>query len=465
MIKEKFRKKSFLIVGLGISGISLHNFLKNQKIKVLSWDDNELARKKAKNKGISITQIESIDYSNIDFIVFSPGVASNKPNEHPIVKKSKKFNCLIISDLDLIYFLNYNYIKIGITGTNGKSTTTSCVNHICNMSQQFSLACGNIGKPFSSLKFDRKIENLIVEASSYQLERLKYARFNISLLLNISKDHLERHKNMKNYINAKLNIFKKQEQNDFAIISIDNYYTRKIVKDFKMNFKSNLIQVSCKKILKNGLSVVEKENKLIIQNNISNQSFMINKNDLKGLDGNHNLENIIATYAICHLLKISDVSFKKYLKTFKGLAHRFEYVATFGKIMIFNDSKATNVESSKVALSNLKNIFWILGGRPKSGGINGIEKYLHQVKMAFIFGEAKDNFSDNLKKHIKLEKFKKLRPAFEKAINIAKEKDEEINILFSPACSSFDQFKNFEERGNYFKKIVKLSLKTLLKNE
>tara|TARA_E500000178_G_C17037867_1_gene764472 strand:+ start:8964 stop:10343 length:1380 start_codon:yes stop_codon:yes gene_type:complete len=459
MIKKKFQKKTFLIIGLGTSGISIYKFLEKQKIKVLCWDDNEEVRRKANIIRILTTEIKKIDFSRIDFIVLSPGISSHVPNEHEAVKKSKKFNCEIISDLDFINFYKSNYTKIGITGTNGKSTTTSCVTHICNNSNKNSVACGNIGKPFTSLKFEKKIKNLVVEASSFQLERLKYTSFNISVLLNISKDHLERHKSMKNYINAKSQIFKNQKKTDFAIISIDNPHTRKIADNFNKNFKSNLIKVSSKKILINGLSITNTDKNIMINNGIENQSFIIKKSNLKSLDGNHNLENIIATYAVCYLLNISNDNFLKHIASFKGLAHRFERIAKLDKILIFNDSKATNLESTKVALSNLKNIFWILGGRAKTGGITGIEKYLKQVKMGFIFGEAKDIFSRQLKKHIKLEKFQDLKLAFERALTIAKKRDEEINILFSPACSSFDQFKNFEERGDYFKLIVKNNLR------
>ena len=156
MIKKKFKKKSFLIIGLGISGISIYKFLEKQKIKVFSWDDNEEVRRKANTIKILTTEIKKIDFSTIDFVVLSPGISSEVPNEHEAVRNSKKFNCEIISDLDFINFSKSSYTKIGITGTNGKSTTTSCITHICNNSDKNSVACGNIGKPFTSLKFEKK---------------------------------------------------------------------------------------------------------------------------------------------------------------------------------------------------------------------------------------------------------------------------------------------------------------------
>ena len=444
-------KKKIFIVGLGISGLSLAIKLKKENIDYYCWDDRERIRISCLKKKLNLISPDKVDFHKIDLLVLSPGIS----NDHKTVSLAKKYQCEIISDIELIKFISNEVFLIGITGTNGKSTTTKLVEYALKENKKNSFSAGNIGIPISKLKLKQHILTyLIVEASSFQLERIIELKFNISVLLNISNDHIDRHKNIGNYIAAKSNIFKNQSGNDFSIICIDDSKTKKLAQNFSKNFNSKLITISSKNSNNCDFFIELKNDMVVITDKKKNTIFRFNKNYCI-LKGKHNLPNILACFVICELLQIKKQVFLENLKKFKGLEHRFEYFKKYKNIEFYNDSKSTNVESSKVALESLDNIFWIVGGRKKPGGLEGIHNSLGKVLKAFIFGESKKDFNQYLSNYLDTETFETLDTAVEKAISIALEKKLTINILLSPASASFDQFKNFEQRGVYFKKIVK----------
>ena len=444
-------KKKIFIVGLGISGLSLAKKFKKEKIDYFCWDDNKSIRKSCLKKKLNLISPDKIDFNKIDFLILSPGIS----NDHKTVSLAKKYQCEIISDIEMVKFISNDVFLIGITGTNGKSTTTKLIEHTIKQSKKNSFSAGNIGVPISNLKLKHNLLTyLIVEASSFQLERITDLRFNISVLLNITNDHIDRHKNISNYIAAKSNIFKNQSDNDFSIICIDDPITKKLAKDFSKNSNSKLITIGSKNSKNCDFFIELKKDMLVITDIKKNTIFRFNKNYCI-LRGKHNLPNILTCFVISELLKIDKHIFLESLKTFKGLEHRFEYFKKYKNIEFYNDSKSTNVESSKMALQSLDNIFWIVGGRKKPGGLDGIQNSLGNVLKAFIFGECKKDFDKYLSNYLDTETFETLDSALRKAILIALEKKKSINILLSPASASFDQFKNFEQRGVYFKKIVK----------
>ena len=447
-------KKKIYIVGLGVSGISLASRLKKSNLNPICWDDDIKKQSKYKKMGLNIKEPKKVNFKAIDFLVLSSGINHIPPNAHISSILAKKSGCSIISDIELLYYLDSDLFLIGITGTNGKSTTTKCIEHILNNSKFNSFACGNIGKPFSDLILKKKKNYLIVEASSYQLERIKKLKFDISLLLNITSDHLERHKNTQNYVNAKLKIFENQTSNDYAIISVDDNNSVKLSSNFNKKFNSKLIKISTKKELKDGIFLIDLRKNIKIIDNIHKVSFSIRKIELKGLIGIHNFQNILASYTICKILGISEKVFIENIKKFKGLEHRLENFMNYKNISFYNDSKATNTISTCYALSSLKNIYWIVGGRAKSNGLKGIEGSLKFVKKTFIFGEAAKNFSKYLNSYVKTKTFHTMEEAIDESLKLAKKEKIKINILLSPACASFDQFESFEDRGNFFKKII-----------
>ncbi len=449
-------KKSFFVFGLGISGLSTALFLKKRSQSIFCWDDNPKKRNNAKQKKLDVNNYNSVDFSKIDFVITSPIINHRLRDVSPIIKKAKKNKVEIISDLELMEIFNVRNVKIGVTGTNGKSTTTKFIQSSLLSKTQSIFACGNIGLPIADvIKKCDSSDIFVVEASSFQLDKICSLKFDISILLNISKDHLDWHGSLNNYKNSKLNIFKNQDKNCFSVICIDDNNCKKIADNFNKKFSSRLIKVSTKQKIKDGIYLEYQKKGIIIVNKLSNEKIFFNYNLLMFTKVKHNFENFLVTYAVNFLLKKNEKQFKKSLKKIVGLEHRLEFIGTFRNIFFYNDSKATNIESSRNAINSFENIYWILGGRKKLGGLKGIDQSLKNIKYAFSFGESGNEFNEYLiKKGVKSVYFSKLENVLLTAVKKALKEKIKINIIFSPACSSFDQYKNFEHRGNEFKNLV-----------
>ena len=456
---RKFNSEIF-ILGMGISGMSLAKYLIKKKIPVTCWDDNPEKRKVTDSLKIKIDNMTSETLKYCNYLVLSPGINHQKNRPHEGVKIAKSLNIKIVTDLEFLNILNIKNQLIGITGTNGKSTTTHFISQILSYKNfRESKCCGNIGIPFTDIKINKKTL-LVIEASSFQLAKIDKLIFDHAFLLNISKDHIEWHGTFKKYVDSKLNIFKNQTKNSFAVICIDDIYCSRIARNFKNNFKSKLILISCKYTENVDIYLKTENNKIIIVNNISKESIEISIDQLSFLKAQHNFQNLLAAYASSFLLNQKTEDFLGSLKNIRTLQHRIEFSGTFRNIEFYNDSKSTNVNSAKIAIKSLKNIFWILGGREKKGGLNGLEKNLGNILKAYVYGECSKNFKKFLDRNsvICLE-FKTLRDSFNQAFKDAIKQKININILLSPACSSFDQFNNFEDRGKEFKQLVSEKIK------
>ena len=407
--------KKIGIYGLGLTGKSVINFLRKNKFKdYFSWDDKTKKTPHVK---------KFIDKS--DFIVISPGIRlKNSPFKINLLKNKKK----IISDLDLFYLLNKK-IKmktIMITGTNGKSTTCKMIEHLFKKVGIKTITGGNIGKPILSCKIFKKLV-YIIEASSFQLEYSKFVIPNFAIILNISSDHLDWHKTKKNYQNAKFKIFSNQSSKDYALLN-----SKKLILKFK------------KKKIKSKLILIKK-NFLKFENKISNYY----------LNSRTNFENMSFVYSIAKKFKIKDQKFFSAMNSFKGLEHRQELIYKKKNLTIINDSKATSFEATKFALQKYDNIFWILGGLPKKNDKIELGKLRNKIHKIFIIGEHA-NFFKKFLKNVEYSLIKNLSSAVKKSIREAKKLDKKATILLSPSAASYDQYKNFEDRGNKFKKYVKL---------
>jgi UDP-N-acetylmuramoylalanine--D-glutamate ligase len=414
---SNLKELSFLIYGLGKSGISVVKFFKKKNIKKYKiWDDKQ--KKLLKNKR---TKNLKKTLKNVDYIVLSPGISlRDKKN---LVKFEKK----IITDIDFLYLTNKNFKSIVITGTNGKSTTCKLINHLLKQNKfQVSLG-GNIGKPVLDLNI-KKNSYAVIEASSFQLSHSKFIRPDYALLLNITNDHLDWHGNMSNYVNSKMKIFKIQKKSQFAIV---NKNLKKIFK--KRNFISQLITPKEKKYDK-------------IRNKIKNNY----------LKSKINSENMSFVFAISKLLKININRFIAAANSFIGLQHRYEIFLKKKNITFINDSKSTSFESSKNALLNGKNIYWILGGLPKKNDKIVLSKVKKNITKCYIIGKNTNFFKKQIKNKINFSITKNLKKTLVeicKDIRVSKVFDH--TILFSPAAASYDQFKNFEKRGEEFKILSK----------
>ena len=424
-IPSVLTNKSFAIYGLGNTGRSVINFFNKIKFKnYLIWDDNKSIRNLWNlNKHKKKTFFKSIN--SVDYIIISPGINIKKKGiKRELFKNKHK----IITDLDL-FFLIYPKIKsIVVTGTNGKSTTCKIIEHVLKKNNFNVKLGGNIGKPILSLKLNKN-SFLVIEASSFQLAYSKYINPKYALLINITHDHLDWHESMKNYIQSKIKIFSLQKKNSYALLN-----SSKLLKLFKKNhFKAKLKFV---KII----------NYKKIKNKILNRYLNLQAND----------ENVSFVYELSKLLKIKKKSFIKSLKSFKGLDHRHEIFYKKENKTFINDSKATSFEATRFALKNYKNIFWIVGGLPKVGDKFKTDSVTKNVSKAYIIGKNMKTYKNFLRGKVQMKFCRTLNYAvisiFKDIKNIKREK---VVILLSPAAASYDQFKNFEERGYEYKKLIK----------
>ncbi len=418
---KNLKELSFLVYGLGLTGQSIVNFFKKNNInKYQVWDDNiEGLYKNRRTNNLKET------IKNVDFIVLSPGVSLNESKNK---KKLIKFRHKIITDIDLIFLLKKFNKSIVVTGTNGKSTTCKIISHVLRKNKFKVVLGGNIGTPILNLKI-KKDNFLVIEASSFQLAHSKFIRPDYALLLNITNDHINWHGNMKNYIESKFKIFQHQNKSQYAILN----------KKLKFKFKK-------RKLL----------SKLIIPNIKKYFKYKSNLNN-QYLTSDINNENMSFVFSLSKLLKISNKSFFRSLKTFKGLPHRYEIFLQRKNLTFINDSKATSFEASKFALKNTKNIYWILGGLPKKNDRINLNNLKKNIIKSYIIGKNINFFKKQIQNKLNYYVAKNLNKSL---IQIFKDikffNKKENSILFSPAAASFDQFLNFEKRGIKFKKLSKL---------
>ena len=417
---KSIKDNSYAIYGLGLSGNSAFKFLKKKNIKkIFLWDDN-------KNKNKNKINLFKKKLDEVDYIVISPGINIQKTKFKTILLKNKK---KLITDLDLFYMQKMPVKSIVVTGTNGKSTTCKLIQHVLKANKFDAQLGGNIGKPVLDLIIKKK-SIVIIEASSFQLSYSKFLKPTVAAILNISRDHLDWHNTIANYRNSKFKIFSKQDENDIALLN-----SKKLVTLFKK---------------KNYLSKL----KIIKKNSFDNKIKKKITNDY--LTSKPNLENLILTHQISKLFNIKEKIFLEAINNFKGLPHRNEKFLTKKKISFINDSKATSFDSTKHALKNNKNIFWIFGGLPKPRDDFNFLGLKSNIIKSFIIGKKTTYFKKKVAKKIKFKISFNLKNAIRdvfKELLLIREKS--VTVLFSPASASYDQFNNFAERGDQFKKITK----------
>ena len=411
---KNLKELSFLIYGLGETGKSVIKFFERNNIKKYKiWDDKKSYKRK------ETLNLEKT-LNEVNYIVLSPGVSLKiSKNKNKLLKHKDK----IITDIDLVFLLKGFFKSIVVTGTNGKSTTCEILNHLLLKNKYQSLLGGNIGTPILDLQI-KKNSFLIIEASSFQLAHSKFICPDYAILLNITNDHLDWHGTMKNYIDSKFKIFQKQKQNQYSFVN------NKLKSQFK------------KRKMKGKLIVPNLNNYKKLKSNI--------KNSYLSLDINN--ENMSFVYALSKVLGISKKSLINSLKTFKGLPHRYEIFLKSQNCIFINDSKATTFQATKFALENTKNIFWIVGGLPKKKDRFYLKKFKKNILKAYIIGNNISFFKNQLKNKVNFEVLKSLKKSVKKVIKDIKIFNKRNSvILFSPAAASFDQFLNFENRGEKFK--------------
>ena len=424
MFGKTFINKKILIYGLGLSGNSCLEYLcKKNNVKI--FDDNT-SLKKRENKKFFLDKKKILE-RKFDYIVLSPGIDIRK-----CILKKYLFRNLknIITELDIFYLSYPNNIKITITGTNGKSTTCQMLYNIFKLKNLDVRLVGNIGKPPLKEKNIKKNTIFIIEASSYQILYNKYFKTDLAAILNLNVDHLERHKNITQYANAKVKLIYGQEKNKLSFIEKDSLIINNQIQ--KKKIKSKIIKLSYNKAN-------------YFKKKIYNDYLL----------DNNNLNNIHFVYKISKIFKISDYIIFKSLNLFKGLKFRNQIVFNKSKLRIINDSKSTSFSSTNGLLSTYKNIYWIVGGMFKKGDKFVLKRKYHKNIKAYIIGLNKKFFVNQFKNKIKFKYSKHLKKAILTLKNDLKKDQNSKTILFSPAAASFDQFKNFEHRGDYFNSLIK----------
>ena len=427
MIKNKniFLGKKILIYGLGKSGVSSYKFLKN-KADLYLFDDNEKKNIKLKSN-LRLNTLKEISKINFDKIIISPGIDISKCK---LSKTLKKNSSKIYTDLDIFYSF-YKNKSITITGTNGKSTTAQILYEVLEDQKYDVRLIGNIGNPALSEKKITKHTIFVIEASSYQLEYSQIFSSKYAAILNIAPDHIERHKNLKNYITAKFKLLVSQPNNATAFVNKnDSLITKKIDNN---NLNQKIIKIDSKKSNK-------------IYNQIKNEYFL----------SSGNKENLSFVLKILKIFKLNNKILLKTLNKFKGLKYRQQIIFKNKNLTIINDSKSTSFASSENLLKNLNYVYWILGGIPKKSDQFKLSKKHCKNFKAYIFSKHHKEFKKNLKNKIIVKNLKDLKDILNEIfLDIKKKKLEKNIILFSPAGASFDNFKNFEDRGLYFNKLIK----------
>ncbi len=427
------------IYGLGKTGTAAYKALKDKADTIICYDEYLDKQQIATTiKEEDFISLENSKWQGLDKILISPGV----PPSHQIFSLASSCSIPIVSDIDLLFEECSHSNFIAITGTNGKSTTTALISHILSYAGLDYPPGGNIGNPALTLPLNKP--GYVLELSSFQLELLNSFKAKIAVLLNITPDHLDRHKTMETYIKAKESVFMHQDSSCFSIANIDSLPVKNLLAN-KL-FTSTIIPISAKELVTGGVTVLPG----VIYDNISVPlTFSLPAN--KFLLGSHNHENIAASYAACRAARIEPALIIEAINAFTGLPHRMQYIGVMQNIHFYNDSKATNGEAASKSISTLDNIYWLAGGIAKTEGVKAVLPYANKIRKAYLFGQDKQLFAQELDGAVAFQLHTTLAEAFAAACHDATaDLGNNKSVLLAPAASSYDQFKNFEDRGNVF---------------
>lgn len=444
-----FGGKTVYVLGLGITGKGTVLALRQAGVKVAAWDDGEAARKEdwLTREGVDLLAPDAVDWSAIEALVKSPGI----PMHAAAVKAARAARVPVLGDLDLLGRREAGAPEelrarfVGITGSNGKSTTTSLVGHILQSVGYAVAVGGNLGT--AALQLPEVAPNAkgpgfyVLECSSYQLETMAELRFDSAILLNLTPNHLERHGDMAGYLAAKMRIFANSGEDDVKVMGVDQPLLRTAAAD------GTFITVSVE-----GKAEVYVDKAGVLWDGPDKVADLA---PLDNLPGPHNRQNVACAWAaLSHWVEREE--FVAALKTFQPLPHRMERVGSRGKVSFINDSKSTTGDSTARALDGLWNVYWICGGRPKIGGLDACLDHLGTVQAAFTIGEAEEQFSKAIEsRDVPVFKCHTLENAVREAWQAARVSGQEAVVLLSPAAASQDQFKNFEHRGDVFTQLVR----------
>ncbi len=453
-----FEGKRVAVFGLARSGLAAARALLAGGAQAEVWDDGVAARAAAAAEGLNLVDLSSADLGDFAALVLSPGVPLTHPEPHWVVKKAHAAGVEVIGDVELFARTvaaapEHRRPKIcAITGTNGKSTTTALIGHICKGAGRNVQVGGNIGYGVLGLEEMHGGVVYVLELSSYQLDLTSSLKPDAAVLLNITPDHLDRHGGMDGYVTAKKRIFRNQGASDTAIIGVDDCYGQQICTEITAANRRIIRPISAGRAMSRGVYVLQG---LLYDAGGESAVEVADLHGARALLGRHNWQNAAAAYAAAMALGVSSQEAAEGLMSFAGLAHRMQEVARKGQISFVNDSKATNADAARQAMSAYSKFYWIAGGRAKAGGIESLRDLFPRIEKAYLIGESADNFAKTLEGAAPYMVSRDLGRAIESAYADASAEGRRAVILLSPACASFDQFPDFEVRGDAFTAIAR----------
>jgi UDP-N-acetylmuramoylalanine--D-glutamate ligase len=444
-----FSGRKVAILGLARSGRAAAAALRAGGAKVVAWDDSAKIRAES---DIAVRDLAGIDWSEIAALVLSPGIPHSFPQPHPAVVAARAADVPILGDIELLGRAQTRARYVGITGTNGKSTTTALLGHILRSAGQHVEIGGNLGPPALGLEPLDSESTYVLELSSFQLELITALVFDIAILLNITPDHLDRHGDMDGYVAAKKRVFAGQRDGATAIIGVDGPVCRELCSTLQRESQAQIVPISVREAVAGGVYV--ESGFLVDALDISPKRFFTLA-EAPCLPGIHNAQNIAAAYAAARRAGVPPETAVAAIKSFPGLAHRQELVDTIGGVRYINDSKATNADATEKALACYPTIYWIAGGLAKAGGITPLSPYFARLRHVFLIGTATEEFAATLDGKVPYSRCGDLATAVTAAFDrAAGEHVSDPVVLLSPACASYDQFANFEARGDSFRELV-----------
>ncbi len=454
----EFKGRDVAVFGLARTGLAAARALAAGGARVHAWDDNDVTRAKAEAAGVPVSDINSRDWRTFAALVLSPGVPLTFPEPHRVVTLAEATGVPIVSDIELFArAVNARPAAqrpklIGVTGTNGKSTTSALIAHILQEAGKDVRLGGNIGDAILEQPPLHAGAYYVIELSSFQLDLTSSLRLDVAIWLNTTPDHLDRHGDMSAYVAAKKRIFLNQGAADWAVIGVDDSYCAMVCTELTRAAVQHVAPISSGQSLGRGVSAL---NGKVIDSLSGRSDTVADLGAAQALQGKHNAQNAAAAFAATSAFGVDHRIIAQAMTTFAGLPHRLERAGTIEGVRFVNDSKATNANAAAQALAVYPRVYWIAGGVAKEGGIEDLAQFYPRIAKAYLIGQSAGDFSDALRGKVAVAMAGNMEAAVKLAFTDAKTSGEPHPVvLLSPACASFDQFKSYEDRGDQFKKFV-----------
>lgn len=448
-----FAGKTVAVFGLGGSGLASCHALKAGGAVVVASDDSADKMAEAARAGFVTVDLRAVSWANIVALVLTPGVPFTHPAPHWTVEAAHKAGVEVIGDIELFCRERRRHAPsapfVAITGTNGKSTTTALVAHLMREAGFDTQMGGNIGTAILSLEPPTMKRVHVVEMSSYQIDLTPSLDPSVGILLNVTEDHIDRHGTLEHYAEVKERLVVAVQRGGTAVVGVDDSFGEAAAEHTEQAGK-HVVRVSVQRKLEKGVYL---DGEIIMRGSPDGDTPLADLHGIGSLRGRHNAQNAACAASAALALGVPFDVVQRALRSFPGLAHRMEQIGRKEQVLFINDSKGTNADAAARALSSFDNIYWIAGGKPKSGGIESLREFFPKIRKAYLIGEAAQEFAATLN-GVPHEISETLEVAVPHAAAEAEAAGGAPVILLSPACASFDQFPNFEKRGERFRNLV-----------